>query len=100
MHFPDCAQRAFASLSPFFTGTRPMSDTSQDPAPRGPTPEAREEPSRRDFLQQAAAGGLAAAGVAGLAPSPADAEPARGEPSGKVTVTLHINGRRHELALD
>jgi xanthine dehydrogenase YagT iron-sulfur-binding subunit len=53
-------------------------------------------PSRRDFLQQAAAGGLGAAGAA--LPPPAGAEPAGR--TGAVPVSLHVNGKKHELKLD
>src|SRR5205814_250335 len=75
-------------------------------APRSPgspgLEPAGDDLSRRDFLQQAGAGGLAVAvGAAALAPSQgADAEPARSAGTGTIPVTLQINGRKHELKLD
>jgi xanthine dehydrogenase YagT iron-sulfur-binding subunit len=78
-----------------------MSNDSQGPRSTGPAdtdPGTTADPSRRDFLQQAA-GGLAAAGaVAGFSPAPA-AEPPR--PSAAAgPVMLEINGRKHDLKLD
>jgi xanthine dehydrogenase YagT iron-sulfur-binding subunit len=61
-------------------------------------PEPVTEPSRRDFLHQAAGGLTAAGAVAGLSPAPA-ADPNR-QRATSLPVTLHINGRRHELQLD
>jgi len=52
--------------------------------------------SRRDFLQQAAAAGVAAGGVAGLSPS-ADV---RAEAPAAVSVALQVNGRKRELKLE
>jgi xanthine dehydrogenase YagT iron-sulfur-binding subunit len=73
--------------------------SSDSPNPAGPrqSPGEPEGLSRRDFMQQAA-GGLAAAGAAGLAPPPTAAAPP--DRSGTVPVTLHVNGRRHELKLE
>src|SRR4051812_18848366 len=50
---------------------------------------------RREFLQQAAAGGLAVAGVAGAA-----AEPEKPDRGAAVPVRLTINGKKHELKLE
>jgi xanthine dehydrogenase YagT iron-sulfur-binding subunit len=56
--------------------------------------------SRRDFLQQAAGGIAVAGGVAGLPSSEgADAEPPADRPAA-VPVTLHVNGKKHELKLE
>jgi hypothetical protein len=49
---------------------------------------------RREFLQQAATGGIATAGgVAGFMTAPqADARPAKSDSPGLITLTLRING--------
>jgi xanthine dehydrogenase YagT iron-sulfur-binding subunit len=61
-----------------------------------------DELSRRQFLQQAAVGGVAAAG--GMVALPMAPEAGAGTPaseqSGAVPVTLRINGKRHKLKLD
>ncbi len=56
-----------------------------------------EDLSRRQFLQQAAAGSLAAAGAAGL--SAAEGAEKQSAPA-VVPVALHVNGHKHELKLD
>ncbi len=72
-------------------------------SPGGPNSEDNADGlSRREFLNQAAAGGLTlAAGAATLAPSyGADAEPARPGRTAEVPVTLEVNGKKHELKLE
>src|SRR5262245_34536752 len=60
-----------------------------------------DDPSRRQFLRQAAAGGISvASGVAGARPRRAGAEGAELEIPVAVPVTLQINGKKHELQLD
>jgi xanthine dehydrogenase YagT iron-sulfur-binding subunit len=88
-----------------------MSINSDKPLPRGDDPgsegaahpEAVEDGlSRRAFLHQATAGGLAvAAGASGSAASwGAEGKPARPEQPNAMPVSLHINGRKHELRLE
>jgi xanthine dehydrogenase YagT iron-sulfur-binding subunit len=71
-----------------------------DPGGRGPEP-AEDGLSRREFLHQAAAGGLVVAGgMAGAASSRgAEGEPPRPEQAA-VPVTLQVNGKKHELKLE
>jgi xanthine dehydrogenase YagT iron-sulfur-binding subunit len=58
--------------------------------------------SRRQFLHRAAAGGIAVAGGVTGGPSSqrADAETPKSARPGPVPVTLHINGKKHELKLE
>jgi xanthine dehydrogenase YagT iron-sulfur-binding subunit len=66
----------------------------QQPQDDAPAPDGL---SRREFLHQATAGGLAVAGgVAGAAPARA----AEGEEPATVPVTLVVNGGKHELKLE
>src|SRR5947209_166398 len=78
--------------------TRRSADDRNGPSP----PPADANPSRRDFLHQTTAGGIAAAGGVGgsatLLKTRADAP--RAEQSATVPVALEINGRKHELKLD
>ena len=70
------------------------------PAPDHPPPSATGDLSRRDFLNTAAGGIVAAGGAATIVPPTAPAaEPAVGA-AAAVSVTLHINGKKHELKLD
>jgi xanthine dehydrogenase YagT iron-sulfur-binding subunit len=82
-----------------------MSNNSDEPPPlpegeRDPAPSSGDAPgpSRRDFLQHAA-GGLAVAGAAtALAPGAAPEPPPNR--AAAVPLTLHVNGRPHELRLE
>jgi xanthine dehydrogenase YagT iron-sulfur-binding subunit len=71
-------------------GAQRMSDHSHDTPP--------DDLSRRDFLHRAAAGSLAAAGLSAY--PVAGAAPAQAERQDAVSVTLQVNGQKHELKLD
>jgi xanthine dehydrogenase YagT iron-sulfur-binding subunit len=64
-------------------------------------PDSADDLSRREFLQEAAAGSLVAAGMATGSPAgEAEAELPHSARPGSVPVTLQINGRNHELKLE
>src|SRR5437588_60172 len=74
---------------------------SQPEHPVARPPEA-EDLSRREFFQQAAGGVAAAGGLAVLTEveaAAAAAQTARPAPAA-VPVTLHVNGKKHELKLE
>jgi xanthine dehydrogenase YagT iron-sulfur-binding subunit len=57
--------------------------------------------SRRQFLQQAGAGGLAVAGgAAGFVPSPAPARPTGPQGPSAVPLILYVNGKEHRLNVE
>jgi xanthine dehydrogenase YagT iron-sulfur-binding subunit len=69
---------------------------------RHESPSLSEDPSRREFLQQATASSIAVAGgVAGASTTRAQ-EGQQAEPSRSTTLplTLHVNGKKHELKLE
>lgn len=77
-----------------------MNDHGQDKEP--PKAAAADDVTRREFLQQAAAGGVSVAGgVALLGSTAAASAEATDKPrSPTVPVTLHVNGKSRELSLD
>ena len=78
-----------------------MSNSSHDPPQSAQDQGAQEGPSRRDFLQQAAGGLADASGAAALpAAGAANPEPVRPNRAAAVPLTLHVNGRDHELWLE
>jgi xanthine dehydrogenase YagT iron-sulfur-binding subunit len=79
-----------------------MNNSSHDPPQSAPDQGSPQDgPSRRDFLQQAA-GGLAVAGGAAALPPAGAASPESPKPNraAAVPLTLHVNGRDHELRLE
>jgi xanthine dehydrogenase YagT iron-sulfur-binding subunit len=68
---------------------------------RHESPNPFEDPSRRQFLRQAAAGGIAvASGVAGARSPEVGAMWAEPEKPAAVPVALQVNGKKHELRLE
>jgi xanthine dehydrogenase YagT iron-sulfur-binding subunit len=71
--------------------------SGDDQGGRRPEP-AEDGLSRREFLHQAAAGGLVVAGAASS--RGAEGEPPRPGQAAAVPVTLQVNGKHHELKLE